>query len=115
MSKIPLLFQLLTERHISQTKLSKDTGLSLGAISDWKSGRSKPSHSAIKTLCEYLALPLDYFDDDKTKNAPITVDESELFNYLKQTYSTEELKEFASLPRDKAVEIVKQAKKLHSE
>ena len=48
------------------------------------------------------------------KNAPTEVGESELFIYLKKTYSTDELKALASLPRDKAVEIVEQAKKLHS-
>lgn len=48
------------------------------------------------------------------KNAPTEVGESELFNYLKQTYSTDELKELASLSRDKAVEIVEKAKKLHA-
>lgn len=63
-SKIPKLFDLLTERNISQAQLSRDTGLKSGSIGDWKSGRSKPSHDALKILCEYLNVPLDYFDDD---------------------------------------------------
>ena len=69
MSKIPLLFEILKERKITQAKLSKDTGLSSGSIGDWKSGRSKPSHEAMIILCQYLNLPLDFFDE-KQKNVP---------------------------------------------
>ena len=43
MTNIPKLFELMKEKGITAKKLSEDTGISQGNISDWKSGRSKPS------------------------------------------------------------------------
>ena len=58
--KISNLFKLLAEREISTKKLSDDTGISTGNISDWKSGRSQPSINALITIADYLNISLDY-------------------------------------------------------
>lgn len=60
MSKIPKLFELMNERNINTEKLSADTGISTENISDWKSGRSKPSIEKLKILAEYFNVSTDY-------------------------------------------------------
>lgn len=60
MTKIPRLFQILEERKISHKELSAATGISGGNISDWKSGRSKPSADKLRVLSDYLGVSVDY-------------------------------------------------------
>lgn len=74
----------------------------------------KEDTAFIDTIIETSKSALPPIKKKIKKIAPTAVGESELFNYLKQTYSTDELKELASLSRDKAIEIVEKAKKLNS-
>lgn len=60
MSKIPKLFELMNKKGVTAKKLSVDTGISTGNISDWKSGRSKPSVEKLKVLAEYFHVSTDY-------------------------------------------------------
>lgn len=60
MTKIPKLFELMIEKNITSAKLSADTGISAGNISDWKSGRSKPSPEKLLILSEYFEVTTDY-------------------------------------------------------
>ena len=60
MTKIPILFKIMEERKISAKKLSDDTGISTGNISDWKSGRSMPSGAKLQILSEYFDVSTDY-------------------------------------------------------
>lgn len=60
MTKIPVLFKLMNERNINQTKLAKDTNISTGNISDWKSGRSMPSSKKLDILAKYFNVSTDY-------------------------------------------------------
>ena len=78
MNKIPVLFKLMEERKISQTKLSSDTKISMGNISDWKSGRSKPSSKALEILAKYFNVSVDYLLDTDEKDNGLTEKESEL-------------------------------------
>ncbi len=60
MTKIPILFKIMGERKISAKKLSDDTGISTGNISDWKSGRSMPSGAKLQILSKYFDVSTDY-------------------------------------------------------
>ena len=95
------------------TAFTKDVlNLSSSKVTAWKNG-SIPKYEILQQIADVFDVSVgELFDGENEKIAPTAVGESELFNYLKQTYSTDELKELASLPRDKAVEIVEQAKKL---
>lgn len=103
-----LLNTITDNENTSQQQKDKDAYIN-GMIDASKAFDSKPEFPPKKKFKHMGAQPIKI-----KNNAPTAVGESELFNYLKQTYSTDELKELASLPRDKAVEIVKQAKKLNS-
>ena len=60
MTKIPRLFELIKEHGISSKKLSDDTNISTGNISDWKTGRSQPSLDKICILADYFNVSVDY-------------------------------------------------------
>ena len=53
------LFTLLAPRGTSK-KLSEATGISTGNISDWKSGRSKPTADALILVADYFDCSVDY-------------------------------------------------------
>lgn len=53
-------FKLLNERKISAKKLSDDTGISTGNISDWKNGRSMPTALKLIQLANYLDCSVDF-------------------------------------------------------
>lgn len=65
MTKIPNLFNLMKEKNITIQKLSNETGISQGNISDWKSGKSCPTVPALLKLSKYLHISIDYLLDNK--------------------------------------------------
>lgn len=67
MANINNLFNLMEQRNIKAKKLSDDTGISTGNISDWKSGRSMPSADKLEILSNYFECSIDYLlgKDDK--------------------------------------------------
>lgn len=76
-NKIPVLFKLLSDKGISQKKLSEDTGISTGNISDWKSGKASPSMEKLSILSDYLNVTTDYLlgKETSTKNDPVSDDQ----------------------------------------
>ena len=54
------LFLRIKELNLTAKKLSNDTGISTGNISDWKSGRSMPTAIKLDTLADYLDCSVDY-------------------------------------------------------
>ena len=54
------LFNLLDERDIKASKLSIETGISTGNISDWKKGRSMPTATKLVQLADYLDCSIDF-------------------------------------------------------
>ena len=59
MSDLTNLQNLLKERGASEN-LSRNTGISSGNISDWKSGRSKPSAETLIKIADYFECSVDY-------------------------------------------------------
>ena len=60
MCTIPKLFELLDSKNIKAFQLSKDTGISSGNISDWKSGRSSPNVEALIKIADFFDCSADY-------------------------------------------------------
>ena len=54
------LFLRIKELNLNAKKLSDDTVISTGNISDWKSGRSMPSAIKLDILADYLDCSVDY-------------------------------------------------------
>ena len=54
------LFRRMAELRLTAQNVSKATGISSGNISDWKSGRSKPSAATLCILADFLDCSVDY-------------------------------------------------------
>jgi|GEM_PF-6942503 len=81
------ILTLMSDRGVKAKELTSSTGINHGAISEWKSGRSKPSAEAIIKLSEYFGVSTDFllkgsepqtqfFGSDATGNG---ADDEELF------------------------------------
>lgn len=57
---IERIFDLINERGISQKDLAQAIGVSTGNISDWKSGRAKPSIDVLNRIATYFGVTIDY-------------------------------------------------------
>lgn len=55
---------LLDKTHKTSYQVSKDTGISQTAFSNWKTGRSEPGLESIKRLSMYFGVPIEYFLED---------------------------------------------------
>jgi len=52
---------LLDKTNKTTYQVSKETGISQTAFSNWKSGRSEPSLESLKKLASYFDTPIEYF------------------------------------------------------
>lgn len=52
---------LLDKTNKTTYQISKETGISQTAFSNWKSGRSEPSLESLKRLASYFGKPIEYF------------------------------------------------------
>jgi transcriptional regulator with XRE-family HTH domain len=57
---MPTLFDLMKNHKLTQDKLAEAIGVSQGNISEWKSGRSKPTFDALIKLADYFGVSIDY-------------------------------------------------------
>ena len=78
MTKIPKLFELMESRNVTAQKVSQDTGISSGNISDWKSGRSAPTVDKLIILSNYFNVSIDYILGKEQKNSSSELTENEL-------------------------------------
>lgn len=51
---------LRNSRKLSMTKLGNAIGVSSGNISDWETGRSKPTIAGLIALSDYFGVPIDW-------------------------------------------------------
>lgn len=59
-SKIPILFEVLKERKITQTQLAKAIDVSTGNVTDWKNGKSIPNSEKLTEIADYLGCSVHY-------------------------------------------------------
>ena len=52
---------LLDKTNKTAYQVSKETGVSQTAFSNWKSGRSERSLESLKKLASYFGKPIEYF------------------------------------------------------
>lgn len=53
--------ELLDKTNKTTYQVSKETGISQTAFSNWKSGRSEPSVASLKKLADFFDKPIEYF------------------------------------------------------
>lgn len=69
MTTIDRIFKLLNEHNMTAKDLAKAVGLSGGNITDWKTGRSKPSVSSLKKIANYFNVTVDYLLGNADKHS----------------------------------------------
>lgn len=52
---------LLLKNNKTSYQVSKDTGISQTAFSNWKNGRNEPNLDSLKKLARYFDVPIEYF------------------------------------------------------
>lgn len=52
--------KLLKLNNVTAYKVSKDTGIPYGALSDWKMGRSTPKQDKLQKIADYFSVTVDY-------------------------------------------------------
>ena len=53
--------ELLKKTNKTAYQVSKKTGISQTAFSNWKAGRSEPNVDSLKKLADYFGVPMEYF------------------------------------------------------
>lgn len=56
---------LLEKTHKTSYQVSKDTGISQTAFSNWKAGRNSPGVNSLKKLADYFGVSIEYFLEDE--------------------------------------------------
>lgn len=54
------LKELLAEKNMSASKLSKELGLSINTVKTWEKGNHKPNVDAIIALAQYFGVTISY-------------------------------------------------------
>lgn len=97
-TKIPVLFEIMSQRKITQKQLGANIGVSEGNVSDWKSGRAAPGIEALAKIADYLGCSTDYLlgrtKEPEEMKSNIDPDTAEAINL------------FAKLPSDKRKELL---------
>ena len=54
------IVDLMSERHVTQVKLTSDLKLSATTISDWKKGKGRPQVDSLMKIAEYFQVSMDF-------------------------------------------------------
>ena len=88
-SRIPRMFQLMQEKNIKASQISRDLRISSGNISDWKSGKATPTNAVLMAIANYLGTTADYLlgkTDKKEKPSAKSEDPNAVFLDDKKIY-----------------------------
>lgn len=58
------LCELMEERQETAYQVSKATGISQTAISNWKTGIARPGTKSLAALSKHFGVPMEYFISD---------------------------------------------------
>lgn len=58
------LYELMTRHGETAYQVSKATGISQTAISNWKAGIAKPGTRSLAALAKHFGVSMDYFMED---------------------------------------------------
>ena len=55
---------LLDKNNKTSYQVSKETGISQTAFSNWKTGRNEPGLESLRKLAKYFGVPIEYFTEN---------------------------------------------------
>ena len=53
--------ELRDKKHVTDYRVSVDTGITKSTFTDWKSGRSKPKMDKLSIVADYFGVSIEYF------------------------------------------------------
>lgn len=53
--------KLLDERKVSVYRISKDTGIAVSTLSNWKNEHYEPKVDKVMKIADYFGVPITYF------------------------------------------------------
>ena len=83
------ILQLMESRHITAAELTREISLANGVITQWKSGKSKPSTDAIVKLAHFFDVSTDYLLTGTEKESSLSDEEKKWLIFLR-SLSTQE-------------------------
>lgn len=60
MDTVQRIFDIMEDRGLTVYRVAKDTGISVGNMYNWRSGRSNPGARALEKLSVYFNVSVDY-------------------------------------------------------
>lgn len=66
------IFEVLDQKGITQSELSRGTGINARAISDWRTKGTNPSADKISQICSFLGVTADWLLNGEDKLYTIT-------------------------------------------
>lgn len=87
------IFETMKEKGITQSELSRKSGVSTSTISDWKNKNKMPSSNKLSAIAEALGVPVEYLVNDtfdyinRKSEAPETVNVDSTAKELLAAYS----------------------------
>lgn len=61
------IYKLMVLQRKTAYQVSKETGISQTAFSNWKAGIAKPSTKNLLALAKYFKVPLEYFFEEESE------------------------------------------------
>lgn len=58
------IFETMKEKGITQSELSRKSGVSTSTISDWKNKNKMPSSNKLSAIAEALGVPIEHLVND---------------------------------------------------
>lgn len=94
MTTVDRIFQLISENKLTAKEFANKVGVSQGNITDWKTGRAKPSVESLQKIAKYTNVQLDWLTGDseyKTKADFLRAYNKDLYDFDVNTALSAEL------------------------
>lgn len=91
MDIINRILNLMAERQVKAKQLVTDLGIQKNAVSEWKSGRIKPSLSDIIKLSDYLHTTTDFILKGNLQNIVLSREEESLLHNFRKLREKEQM------------------------
>lgn len=88
------ILDLMKKNKINASKLTSEAGLTSSSISDWKSGKSKPSTEAVAKIANYFGVSIDFIILGKESEDTLTDNEKELLQLFRELKSDKQQNRF---------------------
>ena len=88
------IFEIMKEKDLTASRVSKDTGISQASLADWRKGRSKPKIDKLQKLSEYFGVSIQYLTGESNE-----IDDTQQMQAPNGYYVDKETAEYAEMLR----------------